>query len=595
MKLDRREAIFTVGGALLAAASGAATGKAPSAGFLHGVASGDPLQDRVILWTRVTPQAAQDGPIKVAWEMARDAAFRRVVRRGVTATDAAADYTVKVDADGLKPDTPYFYRFKAGGMISPVGRTKTLPVGDVASVVMAVASCALYSGGHFNAYRDMAELERLDLVLHLGDYIYEYGGGPDQLGMSIGSKIGRVPLPLNEAVTLNDYRARHACYRTDADLQAAHARAPWIVVWDDHETANDAWTGGAQNHQPNEGAWGNRKAASVQAFYEWLPIRPPAPGKPREDISRTFELGNLATIIMMENRHVGRDKQIDLRDPHDATWLVLDMSDAASPKPVTDAETRKAMISAAMQGRDLPAPYAVRVDPDSLRRALARPDRSVFGKGLEAWLEGQLKASVQAGKRWQLIGNQMVMARTTGVDIVRHLGPEGWQTAYAKAAPQLRPWLKQLETLPTDLPFEFDGWSAYPAARTRMDATFSAVGGRPVVLSGDSHAFWVNTLRDAGGKRVAAELGTSAITSSSLGNMLGHVELGPLFSQSCPEVKFCQHLTKGYSLVTLTADEVTAELIGMSTVLDKKYERFVLKSYRLKAGDGGAMGDWVEA
>lgn len=595
MKLDRRQAIYTVGGAVLAAASGASIARTPSLGFLHGVASGDPLQNRIILWTRVSPQEGHEGLIKVSWEMARDPAFRRIVRRGATTTNADADYTVKVDADGLSPDTAYFYRFKAGGMISPAGRTKTLPVGDVTSVVMAVASCALYSGGHFNAYRDMAALERLDLVLHLGDYIYEYGGGPDQLGMSIGSKIGRAPLPLNEAVTLEDYRKRYACYRTDADLQAAHARAPWIVVWDDHETANDVWKGGAQNHQPNEGAWADRRAASVQAFYEWIPIRMPAPGKPREDISRTFELGNLATIIMMENRHVGRDKQVELRDPHDATWLVLDMSDPPNPKPVTDAETRKTIITAAMQGRDLPAPYAVRVDPDSLRRSIARPDRSVFGKGLEAWLEAQLKASVKAGKRWQLIGNQMVMARTTGVDIVRHLGAEGWQTAYAKAAPQLRPWLKQLETLPTDLPFEFDGWSAYPAARTRMDESFAAAGGRPVVLSGDSHAFWVNMLRDASGKPVAAEIGTTAITSSSLGNMLGNVELGPLFSQSCPEVKFCQHLTKGYSLVTLTVDEMAVDLIGMSTVLDKKYDRFVLKSYRLKAGAEGAMGDWVEA
>lgn len=596
MKLNRRKAIGVTAGALVAGFSQSASGmaKGPAISFLHGVASGDPLHDRVILWTRVTPAEPTRETFQVVWEMAADSGFRKIVKSGEAVASPVADFTVKVDATGLRPNREYYYRFRCGKVISPVGRTKTLPVGNVDNVVMAVASCSLHSAGFFNAYQDIARLDRVDLVVHLGDYIYEYGGAPDQLGMSIGKTIGRAPKPDHEAVTLQDYRERHACYRSDPDLQAAHARAPWICVWDDHEVANDSWVGGAQNHQANEGAWADRKAASVQAFLEWIPIRPPEPGKPRENICRTFELGNLATLIMMENRLVGRDRQVDLRNADDVTWNVLDLSDPAKPVVVTDPALRRSVMTAAMTGQPVPAPYAVRIDPDSLRRAIARPDRSVYGRGLEDWLKDQMRQSVSAGKRWQLIGNQMVMGRDVGANIPEFMGPERWQQALQKAAPLLRPWLKQLETLPSDLPFEFDGWNAYPAARARADALFAESGGRPVVLSGDSHAFWVNTLQDGAGKRVAAELGTTAITSSSLGNMLGNIELGPLFAKSCPEVRYNQHLTKGYSLVTITADEIFVELIGMSTVLSRDFTRFKLKSFRLPAGRAGEMADWQE-
>lgn len=297
---------------------------------------------------------------------------------------------------------------------------------------------------------------------------------------------------------------------------------------------------------------------------------------------------------MMENRLLGRDRQVELRNPQDATWNVLDMSNPDRPVIVTDPVVRTAMMTTAMQSLPLPAPYAVRVDPDSLRHSISRPDRSVFGTQLESWLARQMEASVQSGKRWQIVGNQMVMGRTTGVDIPGFLGPEGWQRAFEQVTPILKPWLKQLETLPTDLPFEFDGWNAYPAARERMDTAFSASEGCAVVLSGDSHAFWINDLKDMQGRQVAAEIGTTAITSSSLGNMLGNVELGSLFSQSCPEVRFCQHLTKGYSLVTLRPDDLQVDLIGMSTVLSRDFERFVLRSFTLTIGDDGWIQPWKE-
>lgn len=592
---DRREAIGLVGAvAYLTAADMAKAAEKAGTPFLHGVASGDPLQDRVILWTRVTPVDPASGPMRVDWEIASDPGFRHVVKRGDLTADAARDFTAKVDVTGLKPGSVYHYRFRCNGSVSPVGRTQTLPERGVKDMVLAVASCALYSGGFFNAYREIARLDRVDVVLHLGDYIYEYGGAPDQLGMSIGSKIGRAPTPLNEAISLADYRERHACYRLDADLQAAHARAPWICVWDDHEAANDDWTGGAQDHQPNEGDWKVRAAASVKAYYEWIPIREPAPGRPPEAINRTFELGDLATLVMVENRLVGRSRQVELRNPHDVTWQVVDVSDPAAPKVVTDPALARSVLGAVARGEAVPAPYAVRVDPDSIRRALADPSRTILGEAQEQWLRDQIRGSVKAGKPWQIIGNQVVMARTTGVDIVGSMGPERWAEALRSMAPQLRPWVAQLATLPPDIPFEFDGWNGYPAARKRMDSILAEAGASPIVLSGDSHAFWVNELRDGAHRLVAAEIGTTAITSSSLGNMLGNVELGPAFADACDEVLFCNHLTKGFTLVTLSAEEARVDLMGVTTVLSRDYQPLVLKRYRIRRGAGGGVEPIIE-
>lgn len=588
MQIDRRSALGLVGVAACAPAMAMPTGTTATARFLHGVASGDPLHDRVILWTRVTVDADQ-AAVEVTWEIARDAAFRQVVRRGTEVTTAARDFTVKIDATGLRPRTRYFYRFHSGAATSSVGRTQTLPKGPVDRMTIAVASCSLYSCGFFNGYREIAGLEVLDLVLHLGDYIYEYGGAPDQLGMTIGAKIGRVPQPLHEAVTLEDYRARHAYYRLDQDLQDAHARAPWICVWDDHETANDSWTGGAQNHDASEGDWIARRNAAVRAYYEWIPIRQREDGRPLEEINRTFELGDLATLIMVENRFLGRSRQLDLRDTADVTWQVIDTSAPGHPTVVTDPAVVRAVLGAVAHGQPAPAPYDVRVDAEALRKRLADPSRSVFGPAQEAWLRDQIAGSVRAGKPWQLIGNQVVMARTTGADVLGLLGHERWQRVLAAAAAKLRPWLRQLAVLPPDIPFGFDGWDAYPAARSRMDEILAQPGAHPLVLSGDSHVFWVNELSGAGRQRIAAEIGTTAITSSSLGNMLGDTELGSAYEQGCPEVLFCNHLTKGFALVTLRPDEAHVALIGLSTVLSRDYQAGVLKSCRIRPGAGGGV------
>lgn len=270
--------------------------------FYHGVASGDPLHDRVIIWTRVTPDDSVEN-VHVIWEIAEDASFVSVYKSDSLSTTPAQDYTVKVDVDGLKPGKFYYYRFKALGETSMTGRTKTSAI-QTDSAVFAIVSCSNWEFGFFNAYQKIAERE-LDAVVHLGDYIYEYavGGYGD-------TTIGRKHLPAHEIITLQDYRTRYSQYHLDKGLQMARQQHPFITIWDDHEVANNVFKEGAQNHQANEGEFAARKAAATQAYYEWLPIRE------SKHHYRSFSFGNMADLIMLDERLEGRTKPVDsLSDP----------------------------------------------------------------------------------------------------------------------------------------------------------------------------------------------------------------------------------------------------------------------------------------
>ncbi|GAA2430799.1 alkaline phosphatase D family protein [Streptomyces lavendulocolor] len=275
--------------------------------FLHGVASGDPLPDGVLLWTRVTPApdalpGSGKGPdTEVRWEVAEDRAFARVVARGAVMATAASDHTVKVDVRGLRQETAYYFRFTAGtdasAAVSPVGRTRTTPAADAttAGVRFGVVSCANWEAGHFAAYRHLAARADLDAILHLGDYIYEYGTGaypkPDY--------VVRQHEPRHEITGLADYRVRHATYKTDPDLQALHAAHPVIAIWDDHEFADDTWSGGADNHTPGtEGDWAARAAAAKQAYFEWMPVRASTEGT----VYRRLRFGKLADLHLLDLR-----------------------------------------------------------------------------------------------------------------------------------------------------------------------------------------------------------------------------------------------------------------------------------------------------
>ncbi len=273
--------------------------------FYHGVASGDPMPDKVIIWTRVTPDSGSVGAITVNWRMASDTNFAQIVNSGTVSTDASIDYTVNVDVTGLQPKMVYYYEFSALGRNSLIGRTKTTPVGDVDSLRFAIVSCANYEAGFFNAYSAIKKGNDVDAVIMLGDYIYEYETG----GYGLNTTADRTWKPDSEIISLSDYRTRYSHYHLDKDLRQLHQQYPWIIVWDDHETANDSWEAGAQNHNPaTEGDWFTRKDAGIEAHQEWLPIRSFPNDTHR--IYRTIPYGNLLDLIMLDTRLEGRDAKV---------------------------------------------------------------------------------------------------------------------------------------------------------------------------------------------------------------------------------------------------------------------------------------------
>jgi alkaline phosphatase D len=327
--------------------------------FLHGVASGDPLEDRVVLWTRVTGDSGAPERVVVSWSVAKDPKLERVVASGVTATGADFDFTVKVDAEGLEAGTTYYYRFRALGHGSRIGRARTAPKGNVTRARLAFASCSNYPYGYFNAYRAIAERADLDAVIHLGDYLYEYANG--QYGD--GAPLARIPSPDREILTLADYRTRHAQYKTDPDLQEAHRQHSFITVWDDHELANDSWHNGAENHQLDEGEFQERKAAAIQAYFEWMPIR----AEKRDGtgrVYRAFQFGRLFDLIMLDTRLLGREQQA--ADPCDGA-IIND------------------------------------------------PERQLLGEQQEAWFFKELERSKRRGASWRLIGQQVMFGQLVNV------------------------------------------------------------------------------------------------------------------------------------------------------------------------------------
>jgi alkaline phosphatase D len=313
--------------------------------FYHGVASGDPESDRVVLWTRVTTDSAS---VDVTWRIALDTAMTQIVQTGTATTDASRDYTVKVDVTGLQPYTFYYYEFEAYGRYSLIGRTRTLPVGSVDSLRFAVVSCSNYAEGYFNAYDRIRARNDVFAVIHLGDYIYEYGDG------EYGDN--RALEPAVEIITLADYRMRHSHYKLDPDLLRLHQQYPFFSVWDDHETANNAWAGGAGNHDPaTEGNWFDRKSAGIRAYAEWMPLRLPDPNDTLR-IYRRFPFGDLMDLNMLDTRLIGRDEQdgTNNTDPNRTllgqqqfSWLTANMSASNAKWQVLGQQVMMAPLGAA--------------------------------------------------------------------------------------------------------------------------------------------------------------------------------------------------------------------------------------------------------
>ncbi|MBC7437281.1 MAG: alkaline phosphatase D family protein [Bdellovibrionales bacterium] len=519
-------------GLSMTACGGGTTGPV-SGPFQHGVASGDPLQDRVILWTRVT--AAAPGAMQVSWELAADANFGVMLATGTATTSAAQDYTVKVDATGLLPGAVYFYRFNFGGERSPTGRTKTLPAGGALQAKMAVFSCSSFSAGYFNAFADAAKRTDLDLVLHLGDFIYEYGviGFAAQLAIAFD----REAEPSHETVTLDDYRRRHRQMRTDSDLRDLNAAVPMIAVWDDHDIANNAWSGGAGAHDPNtEGSWVARRSAAIQAWQEWVPIRLPEPANPLK-IYRSFNFGNLASLHMLDTRLIGRDQQLSLNDYN-----------------------------------------AGRVQD---------PARQLLGTEQTNWLTAQMQASTAT---WQVLGQQVLMAH---MEI-----PES--IASALSLDSLFEYLDARATQPSNrtqrqnelmaqrsAPYNFDAWDGYPAAREAVLAAARAQDKNLISLAGDTHNAWASDLLDASGNRVGVEFATASVTSPGFELTQPLILRGILqdaFLSFVPTLRYAETAKRGYLVLTLSPTEARSDWIQVSTAFLHSYSSSTAGSRRTLPG-----------
>ena len=515
--------------------------------FRHGVASGDPDATSVVLWTRVSAGA----PLVVEWELAADPQFARIIQRGTVQTGPERDFTVKALAEGLPPGGRYFYRFRASGMTSAVGRTRTLPVGKLDRLGIALASCSNYAFGFFNAYDAIARDPAVDFVLHTGDYIYEYAA--DGWGGDVAKRIGRVHQPAGEIVSLSDYRTRHAQYKTDAGSQAMLAAKPLLACWDDHESANNPWTGGAQNHQPDkEGDWAARRAASVQAYFEWMPVREPGAGRSRMQFWRTYAFGDLATLSTLETRHTARAEQID--------YLPYTKSIASH----ADAQAME-------------------------RDAIGAPGRTMLASELESDLAAAWSRSKALGQPWRLIGNPMPIARTRVPDVVA-LGLILDPAKQAKPLPaaQLLAWKGKW-----NLPFYPDTWDGYEWARERLYAQARSAGVNDLVfLTGDSHSFWANRLADAAGQPAGIELGTAGITSpgdfvDSGFDRATAVRLDRALEEHNPEVVWTDNLHQGYVRLVLGRSGGQADFVAVDTVLSRRYRARSVKRFTITPGANG--------
>ncbi|WP_284466306.1 alkaline phosphatase D family protein [Diaphorobacter nitroreducens] len=540
-------------GTLPLAACGGGDDDAPAVQFAHGVASGDPLADRVMLWTRVTPPADFSAEIPVQWEVASDAAFASIVARGEVRTSAARDYTVKVDATGLKPATAYHYRFKAFEATSPTGRTRTLPTGSVAQVKLAVFSCANYPAGYFNVYADAARRGDLDATVHLGDYLYEYGQGGYASGNA--AALSRLSQPANEILSLADYRTRHAQYRTDADLQALHAAAPMIAVWDDHEIANDTWMNGAENHQVAEGSFAARKAVALQAYHEWMPTRNAQP----DVIYRSFAFGNLLALHMLDTRVVGRDAQVDY---------------AAFFKPGG-------------------------FDAAGFTAAVGNPARQLLGTAQTQWLQQQMTAS---SATWQMLGQQVLMGRMnipapilmetlqpgSGVTVSRYAAI----VAKARTAPATLTPEEQAILAQPSIPYNLDAWDGYQAARETVLGMARAMNKNLVVLAGDTHNAWASELNDMNGNPVGVEFATSSVSSPGFEEYLPNenpATLSAALLQLVEPLKYCDTARRGYMVVTATATECRAQWVYVNTITSRQFTTSAETTLAVQAGTPGRL------
>jgi alkaline phosphatase D len=507
-----RRGLFTLAGASAAVAAAPLAARSFGTGFTHNVASGEPAPDGVMLWTRYV----SDAPATLTWQVSESEDFARPVAEGSSIRPAGpdSDFCAKGLVTGLAPGRWYFYRFIApGGAISPVGRTRTLPEAGVQGFRMAVFSCSNYGFGWFNAYGHAVEANDCDLAVHLGDYIYEYAAGTyPNAGQGLD---GRELAPVHEIVSLTDYRLRFATYRADPELQRLHQVLPMVAVWDDHESANDSWTDGAENHQSEtEGDWQVRKAAAKRAYREWMPVSD-AP-------YAAYQVGDLATLLRIDTRLEGRNEQLDLE------------------KVLAGQNDPQAMMAALARFKD---------------GAWSDPARQLLGEAQDAWLAKALAASTAAGTAWQVLVQQVLIGNVKS--------PVGLADQLGDGLPDFVRQRLMAATMASKagLPLNMDAWDGYPAARERVFKAALAADANLVVLAGDTHNAWAFELAQDGAP-VGVEFGVSSVSSPGFENYLSFVKpetlAGALVAEN-EQLKWADTAQRGYMVVELTPARAITE------------------------------------
>jgi len=549
MLIKRRSLL--VAATTLAAAPRAAWAQTLSSGmFTHGVASGDPLPDGVVIWTRFTGEA-------LSWEVAEDDAFRTIVQRGAARASFANDYCVKVDVRGLAPRQRYFYRFLAASGPSITGQTRTAPASGGERLGIAVFSCSNMPFGYFHAYGHAARRDDIDLVLHVGDYIYETARG--QYPSASEAVPGRVIDPVTETVSVSDYYQRYASYHTDSDLLELRRSKPMSTVWDDHELVNNAWINGAPNHNAEyEGDYHARIAAAAKAYFDWMPIRRPG----ALQLYRHLDWGDLARIVLLDARYIGRDEQVDYRD-------------SLAPRLAQGGGEARAIA-------------------DEYRRTvLDDPGRTILGAVQERWFARTLADSKQRGQTWQIVAQQVVVGdQFAPIGTTRLLAPD--------VSSGSRQWFTTGEEMSAlGLPWNTDTWSGYPAARRRFLDTCAANANNAVVLGGDSHNCWVNNLATADGSRLAAlEFATGSVTSPGFERSLTNAAAGEreaLLRSGNPHLAWCDITNRGYGALTFTRDGCAAEWLAFNDVRSPQAPAPTVTHLHAAASTSAGPGAWTLA
>jgi alkaline phosphatase D len=544
-----RRAVLATSAAGAAAALGTAPSPSQALGprrhgaFRHGVASGDPFPTSVLIWTRVTPSeratpgSGKGAPVTVHWEVAEDPRFHRIVRHGTFRTGPHRDHTVKLVVPGLEPDTWYHYRFRWRAQTSRTGRTRTAPAPHATPdhLRFGVVSCANLQAGWFAAYRGLVQRDDLHAVVHLGDYLYEYG--PGQYGYGGDDVDIRTHQPAHEMVSLPDYRQRHAQYKQDPDLQDLHAKYPWVITWDDHEVANDQWSAGAENHQPEEGDYASRRLQAHRAYDEWMPVRMDGTARLSDGdrLYRRIGFGRLAELSMLDLRTY-RSEQVR----------------TAAPTPVPAAEA-----------------------------AVSDPNRTITGDQQMSWLKQSLSSD---RAQWKVIGNPVMIAPVNFGAVPQQL---------------LEPVNDVTGLLPEDgFPYNVDQWDGYTADRREVlthirdhqitDALF---------ITGDIHSGWAAELPyDAStyplGDSAGVEFVCSSVTSNNLKDLLhapprtASLAVEGAITANNRHVKYLDFDSHGFCVLDITSQRAQMDWFVIGDRKDRTTPISWSRSFATKAGTG---------